>query len=565
MHTNKILIAAIFVCLSVFAVYWPVSEFEFLNFDDNEYVTENSYVTSGLKTENIVWAFSSQHGSHWHPLSWLSHMLDVEIFGLEAGKHHLVNAALHACNTALALLFFYLLTGRLTLSFVSALIFGLHPLRIESVAWVTERKDVLSIFFILLTFIFYILSKTKHSKSAYCASLITFVLSLLSKPTAVVLPVLLILLDFWPCPTERHKFSIKSIFNKIPFFVGSLYLAIVAIWAQGQGGGLKSVEAYPIFDRVASVLLGYQAYLGKLFIPSGLAIFYPFEQYQPGVAAGAFCLLLVLSFLIWKYRDTYPYLLLGWLWFLVALLPVIGIVQIGGQAFANRWTYLPHIGLILALATFISDKLAAQKASLVTISVGLVAGCVWLSWINLGHWKNSETVFRHAIAVSPDNFMAHMNLGVALDRAGKLAEASKQYDMAVTIKPFYPIALNNLAGARARLGDLLSAEHLYKRALSSFPNFAQARFNLGLLYAQTARPAQALQQWLELAGFQGNYPGLSQNIDLQFKQYSQNGCQYFLTNSAEMNALQGIAAILERSYNNNQFQQFSALRNCLSR
>lgn len=531
MKLYKTLIAIAVIWAAVFTVYLPTRTFEFLNFDDNEYVTENVHVNTGLTKENIIWAFTSEHGAHWHPLSWISHMIDVELFGVNSGAHHLVNAGIHASNAALLFILMQLATGSFMPSLFVALLFGLHPMRLESVAWVTERKDVLSVFFILLTLITYSLFVRSRKALPYIVSIFTFILSLLAKPTAIILPILLLAFDLWPLKrfelSSVKKMPKEILYEKIPFFLGALACGIAAVMAQSTGGGLKSFEAFPFDLRIPSVLVGYLAYLGKFFFPSGLGIFYPFVSHQPGVGAGALIALIVLTAAAFIIGKRYPSIFSGWIWFIVSLVPVIGILQIGGQAFADRWSYVSHIGLLFGItwALVESGKLGRINSNM--LGSGVLALATTITVIQLPNWKSSESIFRHTIEVSPDNFMAHMNLGVALDRAGKLEEASKHYDIAVTIRPFYPDALSNLGGARARLGDLSSAENLFKRAIGSSPTFVQAHYNLGLVYWQTGRQSWGVIEWMRALRLNPGFAPARGSLENILQRYFNEGCSIF--------------------------------------
>lgn len=548
MKAYKAIFSVAIIWVVVFAVYLPTRSFEFLNFDDNEYITENSHVNTGLTKENIIWAFTSEHGAHWHPLSWISHMVDVELFGVNSGAHHLVNAGIHATNAALLFTLMLITTGSALPSLFVALLFGLHPMRLESVAWVTERKDVLSVFFILLTLISYSFFTRSRKVSPYIFSIITFILSLLAKPTAIILPILLFTFDLWPL--KRIELSSirktpKGIFlEKIPFFLGALACGVAAIMAQSTGGGLKSFEAYPFDLRIPSVLVGYLAYLGKFFFPSGLGIFYPFVSHQPGVGAGAFIALIVLTSAAFTIGKRYPSILSGWLWFLVSLVPVIGVLQIGGQAFADRWSYVSHIGLLFGLTWAIVESGKLNRISANMFGISVIALATTITVIQLPNWKSSESIFRHTIEVSPDNFMAHMNLGVALDRAGKLEEASKHYDIAVTIRPFYPDALSNLGGARARLGDLSSAENLFKRAIGSSPTFVQAHYNLGLVYWQTGRQGWGVIEWLKALRLNPNFAPARGSVENILRRFSNEGCNVFSSSGLDINSVNEIRSLL---------------------
>lgn len=552
--SRHVVLGSLGVALLVFCMYWPTRTFEFLNFDDPDYVLNNAYVQKGLTWEGFAWAFSSTHGAHWHPLSWLSLMLDVELFGVNSAASHLVNAAFHAINMALFFWFAAALTGLLWPSLWAALLLGLHPLRIESVAWVTERKDVLSVFFLLLSLCVYVRwVRSVEAKRAirlglFTTSVIFFVFSLLAKPTAVVLPVLLLCLDYWPLGRMRTATFFKLTFEKIPFFAVAGAVAVAAVWAQGSGGGLKSLSAYPLAERAASVLVAYQAYFGKLFFPTGLGIFYPFTQYQPGVGAGALLGLLIMSWWFWEKGKTQPWLRMGWMWFLVSLLPMIGIVQIGGQAFADRWTYVPHMGLLLALA--LSARTVLETWPRLRVCAASLSVCIaaFLTYSHLPNWKDSQSIFRHTASVSPQNFMAHMNLGVALDAAGNLPAAAEEFDKAVLIKPFFPDALVNLGGARARLGDLPNAEFFFRRAVNHAPAYVPAKYNLGLLLRQTGRPSQGLLQWVKAYTINPAFPQLMPSIRAFLAQFRAANCGALTSSPQEIEALREVEALLEQVF-----------------
>ncbi|MBX7137312.1 MAG: tetratricopeptide repeat protein [Oligoflexia bacterium] len=526
----------------VFLVYLPAQHFEFLNFDDNIYVTENPHVLSGVTAENIRWALDTNLGSHWHPLSWISLMLDQTLFGPGARAPHLINILLHATNAALLMLLTFVLTSALPESLFAALLFGLHPMRMESVAWVTERKDVLSMFFMLLTLIGYAIYARRASRGAFAFSLFFYLLALLSKPSATVVPCALLLLDYWPL---GRRISWKTVGEKLPYALLAGVCCWLAISSQHAGGGLKDLNAYPPLDRLASVLVGYQAYLGKFFLPTGFAIFYPFTVHQPGVAAGALVFLAAVSAVLYALRARFPALLMGWLWFIITLLPVIGIMQVGGQAFADRWTYLPHIGLIWAL-TFVAGKLAARRPVLCSsLAVSLLIWCAASTSVHLPDWRSSEAVFRRAALVSPDNFMAHMNLGVALDAQGKLEEAMGHYETTVLMRPFYPDGLNNLGGAHARRGEFAKAEELFKRAIAQLPGFVSAHYNLGLVYASSGRPQLAISAWLTALEIDPQYPQTLPSLRSVLAAIGAQGCGIVSEVSRQLSA-SNLARQIER-------------------
>jgi hypothetical protein len=495
----------------VFAMYWQTRTFQFLNFDDDHYVLENPFVRSGFQLANVRAAFHESRAGHYHPLTWMSHMLDVTFFGLDAGAAHLVNAAFHSLVSALTFGFVWRCVSRLDdpqfdnlrsrypdyelwIAAAVGLLFGLHPLRLESVAWVAERKDVLSMTFGLLALLAWLDYQQRPSVIRYTLVGLLFGLGLLCKPTLVTVPVLLLGLDLWLTPQRRSQTEL--FLEKLPFLGMAIASVVITTASQYQDGALQAWSLDTAGARITTAAVAYLAYFGKLFWPVGLGVFYPWVAHPNGVGIGALCGLGALSWVFAQCRTRAPELTFAWFWFLVAPLPVIGLVQFGGQAFADRWTYLPHLGLILglciALARFVSPR---QFIGITAVATALLSVSTLL---NLPHWKDSETLFRHTLHVAPNNFLAHNNLGNALDAKGQLAEATVHYEAAVRLNPTYPEALNNLGTVRARAGRLTEAEQAFERTLKVRPGLTLARYNLGLVRSQLGRPLEALATWLEL-------------------------------------------------------------------
>ena len=495
-------LAALLLLAIVVGTFAQVRSFEFLNFDDPEYVVNNQFVNSGLSYANIKRAFLETHGAHWHPLTWISHMADCELFGVTPGPHHLVNLAFHSMSVLL--LFGLLLrilpfSGRsqLTCSFFIAAVFGVHPLRIESVAWVSERKDVLSVFFALLTLHAYSSYSKHRSRLSYCAAFILLTLGLLAKPMLVSLPILMLLLDYWPLGrtplggTGETKRWLTLLAEKLPFFALSFASCIAAILSQNAGGGLRSLSEASLNERFAGAFVGVLGYAGKLFWPASLGLFYPAQHYPPGVGAGAVLGLLAVTALCARQWKTQPYLLFGWLWFIVAILPVAGFIQIGGQSIADRWTYLPHIGLLIAIGAWTLDVAFTSSRAwrILPTAFTIVFACAYYTHEQLPHWRDSESIWSHTLEVSPDNFMAHTNLGTALDLANRLDEAEPHYVEAMRLNPTYPEALNNLGSLRARQNKFDEARTLFEKALAIRPDFPVAQQNMALLNSITRNSA----------------------------------------------------------------------------
>ena len=494
--------------LSILAAFWHVHDFDFINFDDPDYVTENPFVVSGLTHANVAWAFTNTLTGHWHPLTWLSHMLDCHLFGLNAGAHHLMNLALHICNALLVYFFLVRTTGARGASFITALVFGIHPLRIESVVWISERKDVLSVFFGLITLILYASFSRTRSRHTYALMCVTFIMSLLSKPTFVTLPAILLLIDIFPLGRTSGLPLLTTwplIREKLPLFLISTIFCGIALVGQLLGGGLQSTSAYPLPDRASSALVGYVTYLYKLFAPVGLGIFYPFHSYSLGATISAVFLLAVLTYVALSQLRARPYLTVGWLWFLVTLLPMIGFIQIGGQSVADRWTYLPHIGLIVAIVWGCRELLASAPRTQRALAVTTILALTAVTETNLPHWRSSIPLFTHTLEVSPNNFMAHTNLGDAYLKRDDFDAAEPHLEAAVQLAPTYPEALNNLGVVYAHRHKYTEAARLFTRALAQRPSFSTARYNLGLVQSRLGKNIVALIEWVTILSHKPNY------------------------------------------------------------
>ena len=476
------------LALGTVALYWPVTRHPFITLDDQQYVTQNSHVQSGLTWAGVKWAFSNFEAANWHPLTWLSHQLDCELFGLNAGGHHLMNVLLHAAN---ALLVFGLLrgaTGAVWRSAIVAALFAWHPLRVESVAWTAERKDVLCAFFFLLAMIFYLRSQkrdecsvtsennfTPHSslvtrRKFFWLAWLAFALSLLSKPMAVTLPFVLLLLDVWPLnrfQVSGFRFQVLQtlLLEKISFLVLACAVSVVTLVAQKSGQATWSLSSLPLTERLANAALGYAGYLSKTFWPVDLAIIYSFPKQLPWLAAaGAAAGLLFVSGLVLKWAQRKPYLFTGWFYFLVTLLPVIGLVQVGPQALADRYMYLPSIGLFVLLVWggfAILSAVPQAKAIATVIAVSALGLCVALTAQQLNFWTDSVKLFSHCVAVTGDNYTACDYLGGALKLAGAKDDALVCFAKSVALEPRFTLAQYDLGLALLEHNQFAeAAEHL---------------------------------------------------------------------------------------------------------
>ena len=494
----------IFICIALavltFSVFSPAFRCGFINYDDQDYVYENAAVQHGVTASAVKWAFTTTHASNWHPLTWLSHMLDCQLFSLNPGGHHFTNVLLHACNSILLFIILRMLTGAPWRSAIVASLFALHPLHVESVAWVSERKDVLSTLFGLLSTLFYVRHVRGSSPKSglnYILSLSLFALALLSKPMLVTLPFLFLLLDFWPLqrlfaggaptPAKTAPSLSRVLLDKVPFLFLSIASCVITVLVQ-RGKTVMTLEQLPVVARLANVVVSYATYFEKTFWPSGLCLFYPLLG--PPAAwqtVASILLLLVITGIAIYFRKTRPVILFGWLWFLGMLVPVIGLVHVGEQSHADRYTYLPLIGIFTACVWTISEAAQRHTKLLAVISVVALAVFSTLSWRQVGFWKNSESVMTRAIAVTTDNFLAHNNLGVALAAQQRFDEAEAHYREAIRIKPGYARAFSNLGAALTLQDKYEEAVGYYEKSLQLRPWDAQAHHNLAVTLARLKR------------------------------------------------------------------------------
>ncbi len=445
--------AGLLLAALVFLAFGGALDCGFVRFDDHGYVYENPVVSAGLTKAGIRWAFTTRHMFYWHPLTWLSHMADAEVHGLDPAGHHLTSLLLHALNAILLFAALRGATGRFFPSLLAAALWAVHPLRTESVVWITERKDLLSTFFALLAMGAYGW-KPLRGRMAWTAGF--FVLALLSKPMWVTLPFLLLLLDAWPLRRWPAASARALAAEKIPLFLLAAVFCGITYFAQQAGGALRPLEGYPAGLRLANAVAAYGQYLRALVWPSGLAAFYPYPVggVSPWVVGGSLAALLGLTALAFRSARRRPWALAGWLWFLGSLVPMIGLVQTGGQAWADRYSYLPHIGLAVVLAWGAAERAETAaggrwRRAGVLLAFGLVTGLALLSQRQTATWRDSETLFRHALAVTRDNANIHFNLANGYQQQGRGREAAVHYRETLRIVPGYAPAMNNLAWALA--------------------------------------------------------------------------------------------------------------------
>ena len=515
-----------------FVLYSGVRHHEFTTLDDTDYITENPQIMAGLSWEGLCWSFTHTVSSNWHPLTCLSHMLDCQLFGLNAGAHHLESVGIHIGNTLLLLLFLARASNCFWRSAFVAALFAVHPLHVESVAWVSERKDVLSTFFFLLTLIAYAAyARREESESGirtdsakesswgrgrrlilYLTALVLFALGLMSKPMVVTLPFVLLLLDYWPL----HRIQIqaqhpirKLVLEKIPFLLLSAASSVLTLWAQGTGHSIATLDMIPLWNRIIHAVASYSSYLGKIFWPTNLGVCYgqP-NEVEYGLATLSLVLLAGISALAIAWRKSRPYFLIGWLWYLGTLVPVIGLVQVGIQGMADRYTYIPSMGIFIALTWLVSDLAGSWKATrssksiiespgrvrvmLLSGSAMMVwAACAILSYAQIATWRNTRTLFEHASRVTERNFMAYAALGNLLAREGNTTRAIEYFRSSIRWMPSYPISWLGLGNALISTGNQIEGEACLKKMLELSPNDPELIDGYALMLMKERKAAEA--------------------------------------------------------------------------
>jgi protein O-mannosyl-transferase len=559
----------VLLILVTLALYWPATVHDFVNFDDPDYVTANAHVQSGLSWEGVKWACWSPVCCNWHPLTVWSHMLVCQAFGLNPWGHHLTNVLLHALNAGLAFALLQRITGAAWRSLAVAALFAVHPLRVEAVAWVSERKDLLSGFFGLLALLTYahyaeksrvsnqwsVISSqssgvpatdhrprttdrrsliTDHRSLFYLLSLFCFALGLMSKPMLVTWPCVMLLLDYWPLkrnaewgmrnvePGARGQGQggtlawRKLVGEKAPFFALAVAGSVVTFVVQQHGGAVAAGEKLPLGRRGGNALVSYCRYLGKLFWPAGLAVYYPHPGHWPlGKVLLGGGLLLGISVLLVVGRRREPFLLVGWLWFVGMLVPVIGLVQVGEQAMADRYTYLPLLGaLVLAVwgAYELTRGWRHQVLALSAAGSAAIVLCFAQTRQQLGHWQDSETLFRHALDVTKNNYLAYNNLAYALNQKGQTDEAIRQYQAAIRLKPAYADFHDNLGLALVKKGQIGEAIRPFQEAIRLKPGYADAHNNLGYALARKGQTDEAIRQYQEAIRLKPDYADAHNNL-----------------------------------------------------
>jgi protein O-mannosyl-transferase len=483
------------IVIFVLLAYYPVIGNQFVNYDDPSYVTANDRVKSGITLDSIRWAFSAFYFYNWHPVTWISHMLDVQLFGLDPMGHHLTNLVLHLANTLLLFALFKRMTGAVWRSALVAVLFAVHPLHVESVAWVSQRKDVLSTLFWLLAMLAYVQYARVPRTATYLLCVLFFILGLMSKPMILTLPFVMLLIDYWPLRRigrpdansglghgDHARTLWRLLREKVPFFLLSSGSALITFLAQSGGGAVRGRGL--VLANAANALVSYVEYIWKMLWPGGLSVFYPYRPESTSVLEGLLSLagVVFLSWLVLCSARRLRYLLVGWLWYLVTLVPVIGFVKIGDHALADRYTYVPLIGLFVIIiwgAGTLAERFHIDRRVVAATVLALAATCSVLTHIYAGKWHDSETLFRQALAVTKDNWVAHKNLGASLAQQGRLEEALLNYSESLRIWP-EPLAYVSQGWLYLQLGQYGRAAEAAKQSIRMLPeNNDKAYFVLG--------------------------------------------------------------------------------------
>lgn len=500
------------IALSVGILYGKTALFDFVSFDDADYVTQNLHVQAGLTWESVRWAFTTFHGANWFPVTWLSHMIDAQLFGPWAGGHHISNTLFHLVNSLLLALLLYRLTNCFWKSALVAALFAVHPLNVESVAWVSERKNLLSTLFFLSTIYAYFYYTNHRTLPRYLAVVILFALGLMAKPMLVSLPLVLLLLDWWPLqrfssPDNEAEFPAGRKFHrqitrallteKIPLLLMSLVSAVITLLSQKQGETVVSGQILPIFQRIGRMFIHDCWYLCKILWPADLAFYYPVEIAIPmWKLALAVTFIIAVSLFTICIANSRRFLLTGWLWFLITLMPVIGLVAVGMQGTADRYAYIPSIGIFISLVWLADDLRSISGCRywpLTAISAILLGILAVLTWRQMDTWRNSASLSAHAVTVTKDNYVAMTILGDTFDDAGRNTEAIGYYKRALQIRPEYEIARNSLGVALCRQGRTEEAMREFSNAVRLRPSYADAYVNMGVCEAASSNREEAVR------------------------------------------------------------------------
>jgi tetratricopeptide (TPR) repeat protein len=501
------LIVYIVLTIATFAVFWQVNQFNFINYDDGVYVTHNSRIQSGITLDGFRWAFSTRYVDLWNPLVWLSFMFDYQLHGLNAGGYHLTNLILHIMSALLLFWLFNRMTGAIWKSAFVAALFALHPLHVESVAWIAERKDVLSAFFWMLTLCLYVTYTEKPVIRRYLLVLFCFACALMSKPMVITLPIVMIILDYWPLKrfqSQKYNLILWQLKEKIPFFILSAVMVVITLYTPDNPDipATPDLKHFPLISRLANAPVAFVTYLEKTLWPHDMAIIYPFSDQIPlWQVIGASLLILLISVAVIVMMKRLPYLFAGWMWYAITIAPVIGIIQVSKKApyaMADRYHYLPSIGLAVMMAWGIPALIKSEgirKKILFPAGIIFLAILSFLSWNQCGYWKNSIILFNHTLKVTDDNCLAYKNRGGAYRDLGNYEQAIEDYGRAIEINPGYADAYFNRGVAYNGLGNYEQAIEDFNRAIEIKPDFAYAYYNRGVVYNGIGNYRQAIDDF----------------------------------------------------------------------
>jgi protein O-mannosyl-transferase len=511
------LLMSMFLAAAILVAYWQVQYYDLISFDDIDYISGNPYIKAGLTWDSFSWAMKDVHSGCWHPLTWISHMLDYQLFRSRAGGYHWTNVIFHIANSILLYLVLKRMSGSAWKSALVAALFAVHPLNVESVAWVSERKNLLCTFFWfagLWSYAYYVERPTRYR---YSLILVTFSLGLMSKPIIVTFPFTLLLLDYWPLGRlTSWKIFPRLLFEKIPLFILAVIVSIATFLSSLHGDITISIDKLPLPDRLANAVVAYVKYLGKMFWPQNLSVFYPYpREFGLFQIVGAVLLLSVISCLVIFWARRYRYVLVGWLWYLGTLVPVIGLIQVGEQAMADRYAYIPMIGLFIVIAWGIPDLLEGrwQRKMISVVSSGVILSALIICTIlQVRYWQNSETLFRHALYVTPDNIVAHTSLGIVLNLRGESDEAIKHFAYVIKKAPAYVNAYTNMGVVLAGQGKTDEAIVYYREALRIKPNDESTHNNLGVALAKEGKFNEAIEHFREALRIKPDYVYANSNM-----------------------------------------------------
>jgi Tfp pilus assembly protein PilF len=514
MDRNRGLVILVYagLVLATAAAYQPVCNNGFVNYDDDKYVIHNANIKNGLTLQSLYWAFTNQEASNWHPLTWISHILDYQFFQMNPLGHHLTNVLLHIINT---LLLFYILqktTGALWPSAFTACLFAVHPLHVESVAWIAERKDVLSTLFGLLTIVAYIGYVKRPSITRYVLTTVLFASGLMAKPMLVTLPFVLLLLDYWPLkrPINSKLSTLNMFLEKVPLFILAAISSVITYTVQKSSGAVTGTNILPLSARISNAMVSYISYIGKMIYPSGLAVLYPYPQESlpiwKVIAAAVLLVTITSGITLGAHRQRY--LLTGWLWYLGTLVPVIGIVQVGYQTMADRYTYLPSVGIFIIVAWSAAELLGKKRTGRIVLAISsalILAALVICTRMQIGYWRDSVTLFEHAIDVTKNNYRIHHALGLELILRGKVDEGISHYRRALEIMPENAEVHHILANALRRKGNINDAIEEYRLAVKYKSDNADALNDMGYTLLSQGNFDEAKAQFSEAIKIDPNH------------------------------------------------------------